>query len=424
MGAQRTLDIKRERRMAKLTEMRARDASLPTAGERTDWDSELRGLGLRLRASGSRNWIVKYRNATGRQRKATLGPWPAVTADAARREARRILGAVAAGHDPVADQRRQHESRVTLATAVADYLEARHRLKPDTVVDYRRAVAQMFNDWADRPLAAITSDAVLARHREITERAGPGAANFSLRVLGAVYSFAMAKYLAEDGEPLFVRNPVKALSAFKAWNRLERRQTVVREHELPAWWRAVQALESATARDYLVLVLLTGLRRREAAGLSWNDVDIPGRTLTISAARAKNGHAHTLPLGPFLLELLKRRRASALGALVFPSARGDASQIATAELTARVAEASGVRFTVHDLRRTFASIAESLDVPAYALRRLLNHAGSDVTSGYLIFNDERLRKPTEAVERYVLSAVGATSSNVSELRHVEVKTPR
>ena len=74
---------------------------------------------------------------------------------------------------------------------------------------------------------------------------------------------------------------------------------------------------------------------------------------------------------------------------------------------AQVSARSDVTFNLHDLRRTFASIAESLDIPAYALKRLLNHKimGSDVTAGYIVTDIERLRKPMQQISQYILSVV-------------------
>ena len=70
-----------------------------------------------------------------------------------------------------------------------------------------------------------------------------------------------------------------------------------------------------------------------------------------------------------------------------------------------------VAFTVHDLRRTFITIAESLDIPAYALKRLLNHAtGADVTAGYIVASTERLREPMQKITDYVLKAAGLKKS--------------
>jgi hypothetical protein len=67
-------------------------------------------------------------------------------------------------------------------------------------------------------------------------------------------------------------------------------------------------------------------------------------------------------------------------------------------------------FSVHDLRRTFITVAESLDIPAYALKRLLNHrAAGDVTAGYIVIDVERLRRPMQHITDFLL-----TSGRVSE----------
>jgi integrase len=74
---------------------------------------------------------------------------------------------------------------------------------------------------------------------------------------------------------------------------------------------------------------------------------------------------------------------------------------------AKVIEATGIQFTVHDLRRTFITVAESLDIATYALKRLLNHRmKEDVTAGYIIRYVERLRKPMQMVTDYLLQQMG------------------
>ena len=69
---------------------------------------------------------------------------------------------------------------------------------------------------------------------------------------------------------------------------------------------------------------------------------------------------------------------------------------------------SGVPFALHDLRRTFATIAESLDISTYAVKRLLNHSvdQNDVTSGYIVTDVERLRKPMQQIDNFILAAAG------------------
>ena len=71
----------------------------------------------------------------------------------------------------------------------------------------------------------------------------------------------------------------------------------------------------------------------------------------------------------------------------------------------KVIERCGVQFTCHDMRRTFITVAESLDISAYALKRLINHRVTDVTGGYIIMDAERLRRPATQVEQFILEKV-------------------
>src|SRR4029077_11443505 len=73
-----------------------------------------------------------------------------------------------------------------------------------------------------------------------------------------------------------------------------------------------------TIRDYLLLVLFTGLRRNEAATLKWSAVDFDARTLTIEDT--KNGIVHALPQTGLLYALLRGRVAKTTSQYVFPGA--------------------------------------------------------------------------------------------------------
>lgn len=191
------------------------------------------------------------------------------------------------------------------------------------------------------------------------------------------------------------------LGQARAWFRERRRQTLVSALDLPAWWRAVMA-EPDLSRDFLLTALFTGMRRGELMKLRWGNVDLNARTLHLPTT--KNGDPLNLPLSPFLADLLTARKAKADGSpFVFPGPGKDGHLVETKKFLLRVATGSGVNFTLHDLRRTFITIAESLDVPHYALKRLLNHrAHGDVTGGYIVVNAERLRRPVDLVAARIL----------------------
>ncbi len=177
---------------------------------------------------------------------------------------------------------------------------------------------------------------------------------------------------------------------------------------------AVLELQNVELRDYFMTVLLTGLRRTEALSLKWDDVDFKARTLTV--ADPKNRKPFTLPLSDYLIDILEARHEAAVGEYVFQSERGRLHNLRYA--IAEVEKKSKVVFCVHDLRRTFATAADHLDVPAYAVKALLNHSNAaDVTAGYIVHDVERLRKPMQKITDYFLAAGGVrASAEVKELK--------
>lgn len=362
-------------------------------------DSIIAGFGLRVTSGGAKSFIVEKR-VDGRVKRKTLGRYGNLTLEQARKEAQKFLGKVATGIDPIREVQELRAQRITLKDAFEDYLATRKNLKPNTLNDYNRSMREMFKDWQSKALKDINRDMVLNRHAEYGQRS-PARADNGMRILRAVFNHALQRYQDASGKPFLVANPVDVLSHQRAWYKVERRQSLIKDHQLKAWYDATMQLNTQTTRDYLHLVLLTGLRRTEAATLTWDQIDFKEKTLTITDT--KNGRVHRLPFSDAIEELLKRRGENQESPYVFPSdaERGHLSEPRTA--IKRVSKLSGVTFTLHDLRRTFITAAERLDIPAYALKRLMNHRDpNDVTDGYIIFDVERLVVPMQKITDFFL----------------------
>ncbi len=152
--------------------------------------------------------------------------------------------------------------------------------------------------------------------------------------------------------------------------------------------------------DYFLLLLFTGMRKTEAASLHWDDIDLKSKTITLQDT--KNREVHTLPMSNFIYDLLERRSRQKTSEFIFPADSKTGYIYEPKKAVLKVVELSGVPFTLHDLRRTFATIAEGLDLPAYALKRLLNHKmNNDVTAGYIMKDVERLRKPMQRIADFL-----------------------
>lgn len=354
-----------------------------------------------------KSFIVETR-INGKVKRVTLGKYGNITAEEARKQAKSILGSVAKGDDPIAEKKTQRVNAMPLKQVLNDYLKARKDLKPRTLTDYHSVLHEVVPDWLDKPLTTITREMIATRHSQHGATNSRARANNAMRVLRAIFNFAMYEYQTGDGQPIIVVNPVKYLSHTRGWFRVDRKQTVIKPHQLIDWYSGITRLVEQEAyrnallwHDYFLLSLFTGMRKTEAASLLWDDIDLKSKTLTLQDT--KNREVHTLPMSDFVYELLERRSRQKTSEFIFPadSKTGYISEPKKAVL--KVAELSGVPFILHDLRRTFATIADSLDLPAYALKRLLNHKmNNDVTAGYIMRDVERLRKPMQQITNFLV----------------------
>lgn len=396
----------------------------PATGRAYYYDTKQPGLVLQVTSTGSKSFQV-YRKVNNKPVRVTLGKFPAMSVETARREALKRLSEMVTGINPNARKKDDEKANITLRQVFADYLAARKALKPGTVRDYKRLLEiEAFPDWLDIPIKSITRDKVQKRHTELGERS-EARANNAMRVLRALFNFAKGQYENENKEALFTDNPVTRISHVKSWYRVERRTSIIKVSELRTWLQAIQALtpqdgaQAETVRDYLQLLLFTGLRREEAARLEWTDVDFAEKTLLIRDT--KNRIPLVLPLSDFLFDLLSERRRGAVNQFVFGNMKTRSGRIEDPKkLIYKLREQTGIFFNPHDLRRTFATIVERLDIPAYALKRLLNHKmNGDVTAGYIVMDVERLRKPMQQVTDFILKEAGLKeSAEIIELKQL------
>ncbi len=377
----------------RLTRRAVDEVPHPKTGQVFYRDTMLSGFGLRVGANSKVFFAEGQVNR--RTRRVTIGRADVFAPEIARKKALVILGEMAEGRDPNAEKRKEKQERVTVEMAFNRFFEARKTLSPNTVSNYRRSEQLYLKAWRKKEMKEITRQMVLKKHQDIGNKHGRTTANNVMRHFRAVNNFTSA---TQDDFP---NNPVEILTQARAWFKERRRQTVVTAVDLPAWWKAVMA-EPDYSRDFLLTALFTGMRRSEVMQLRWENVDLSAKTLHLPTT--KNGDPLTLPLSEFLADLLAQRHEANRGSpWVFPGPGRTGHLVETKKFLLRVSAGSGVSFTLHDLRRTFITIAESLDVPYYALKRLLNHrTNGDVTGGYIVVNAERLREPVELVAKRIL----------------------
>ena len=384
---------------------------LPYPGKQTYfWDSKITGFGVRVNEL-SRSWLVRC-HVAGKKIQVNLGRCDRVDIDVAVSRARAILEDAEQGIAPAdrakekADQKQAAANRtaadlkrdITLGEVFTLYTATRKKLKASTVDCYQTDLDRYVSDWSTLPIRAITGDMVVTKHAEIGKTA-PSHADSTFRLIRALLNFAIEMY---DGE-VVTMNPVKRLSKIGAWYNLERRKTYLADCDLKAWVNGVMNLPHDTPRDILLVILFTGARVGEVRSLTWDALNLGEGVGTFRDT--KTGVPLTVPLCSYLVQLLTTRHEAANKpgeGYVFPS-YGESGHAEDLRASLRlVSDTGGKLITPHDLRRTFISICDELEISVYTRKRLVNHAlPLDVTEGYTMFSMDRLRRVVESVQAHI-----------------------
>lgn len=376
--------------------------------QRLLFDSEMRGFGVLVGVS--KKTFVVQRDVRGKAVRHTIGAYGPFTVEQARKEARQLLARMARGENVNDTKRRERQRGITLESAWELYqghLVTKSR-SAKTIEGYEYIMSKYLKTWLPKALADISREDVHRKHKGLGKSSGPYTANGVFRVFRAVYNRARRQHTE------LPENPCDNID----WFPEHRRPTKLAQSSLADWYQEVSALPEPVRRDYLLLVLFSGLRRTSASEIRWEHVDFERRLLHIP--NPKGGRAFDLPLSDFLVDLLRERQRSdaALESdWVFPASSESGHIEEPKEGPKRI----GTAFRIHDLRNHFITVAESLDISQYAIKLLVNHTlpRDDVTAGYVQVDVERLRAPMQEItdRLRLLCRVGKpTKPNVVSIR--------
>lgn len=342
----------------------------PGKRDRLVFDSEQRGLAVRVVASGSKTYLAQYVTA-GQKRRVPLGSVDAISLAAARDAARAVMGQVAQGADPATQRKARAESakveaqreRMTLARLVADWerLHLAHRsarYRKDATESLKRAL----QEWWNRPAERLQRRDVVA----IVDGLTPSVARALAAYGRACFAWAMRRG-SVPGNP-FVELPVAPSNV--------QRDRVLTDVEAVKVWKAAVA-DTTPYGPIIRLLLLTGQRRDEVRGMTWFEIAPDLTTWTIPGERTKNGQPSVVPLSApaqaILREQLAKRREQRRG-LVFPGEGGKVMFGNWSKSKTALDTATGVTgWRVHDLRRTVATGLQRLGVRLEVTEAVLNH---------------------------------------------------
>ena len=351
----------------------------PREREYTVWDSLVVGLGVRVRPTGGRSYVL-LEDAGGRSRRVSLGPVLLKTIAEVRREC----------HARKAEPEATGAPRCA-APLFRDFVEGAWKeahfdgYKSSTKKGVRSVLdRQLLPAFGSKPLDRI-APAQIGRWFDRFSRTAPGNANHALDLLTQIINFAIARgHLETNPARDAKRNPRRILTRFLS------REEVARLHRVLDRQTRDSRREQA---DIIRLLLLTGCRRSEILRLRWSEVDRDRLVL----ADGKTG-PRIVPLNTQARRILERRLRGA-SPFVFPSPRDPARpRSRNLPFWDRARREAGIQdVRLHDLRHTHASHAVLNGVPVPVVARLLGHADVRTTLRYAHLGDREIQEAAERV---------------------------
>jgi integrase len=402
-------------------------------------DGEVRGLVLQVTPAGIKSWVLRF-YVNGRRVSHTLGRWPELTVAQARKLALEVQGKISQGEDPASTRRAEREAETVAELAKRFKKEHLPTLKPSTRKEYLRLLDNVIlPGLGSKRVKDVQPSDVAAFLSKIRSSTPKGIeANRARATLSKMFSLAGLWGLRADG-----LNPAHG-QARAAETKKDRHLSdkellalgaALRHLEPTEGERPADALEAEESHGLgaLRLSLLTGMRkseiigdaRREIPALTWADVDLDTGTIRLEHHKtSRRKGARIVSLCPPAVELLEHLPKVLGNPHVIPGRRiGEALQdlqgvwervraaVPVLQEKAKVPKKARVNLsdvTIHDLRRSFASLAARMGYPELIVAALLGHAAGSVTAGYARLGADPLRDVVEAIGTRMAALLNGT----------------
>lgn len=379
--------------------------TLPEHGKRNDYqDTKTTGLQLRVTFNGTKTFSV-LRRINGILERITIGRYPDLTIEQARRKAAEINSDVAHGLNP-GEVKRGRKAELTFSDLFVEYLE-RHS-KPNKKTwgeDESKYHTYLAKPLGNKKLSAIDRASIAAIHSSIT-KAGHGiTANRVKALVSSVFGWAISAGLWQT-------NPATGIKL----NKERSRDRFIQGDELPRFFQALADEQNDTMRDYFLLSLLTGARRSNVLAMQWADVNLSRAEWRIK--ETKNGTPHVVALSPEAVEVLHNRKPAEPSQFVFPGI-GRAGHLAEPKKGwQRILERAGIAdLRIHDLRRTLGSWQAKTGASMAIIGKSLNHKNQNTTAIYARLDLDPIRNSVNTATSAMLRAAGLKPSAIVRKLH-------
>ncbi len=373
----------------------------PEVGKRvTYYDTKVPYLALRVSSTGRKSFLVS-RKIKGKSEKITLGAYPAMTIEQARKQANELNGLVASGSNPC-EAKRQLKAEMSLGELFEVYMNRYAKIHKSSWPSDQAQYECYLTFMAKNKLSKIKKVEIQKLHANIGKNKGIYAANRLLALLSKLFSCAI-----DWG--YMTNNPAKGIKKFKEKSR----DRFLQSDEMPRLFKALHEEPNTVIRDYLLISLLVGARRSNVLAMRWDEINFD--TAVWHIPKTKNGESLSVPLATAAIEILKTRKLEQLSPWVFPSKSSKSGHLQEPKSGwKRILQRANIEnLRIHDLRRSLGSWQAATGANLSIIGRTLGHKNVSTTAIYARLNLDPVRESVEAATKAIIDASNTECSIIS-----------
>jgi integrase len=366
--------------------------SIPSNGRAYIRDTREKGLSAYITKSGTITFFVRKR-VHGRDERIILGRFPELSIEQARKAALKAKAEIAQGVDPNEEKKRLRAD-LTFGELFQEFMERYSKKHKKSWAYDEREVKKFLSHWFNRRISQISKQEIQILHEKIHDVNGLYQANRLLERIRAIYN----KAIEWGWEGV---NPTVGIKKYKEKSR----ERFLRSDELPRFFEALAADDNATAKDYIMLSLLTGARKSNVLAMRWEQINFTLGEWHIP--ETKNGEQHRIPLSPVALEILDNRRQHKEGDYVFTGTGAKGHLADPKKAWQRILKRAGIEdLRLHDLRRTLGSWMAASGATTAMIGKTLAHKSQQATKIYERLDLDPVRVSINAAHEAIFTAAG------------------
>lgn len=353
------------------------------------YDTKIKGLELMVTDQGTKSFKV-YRKFNSKPVRVTLGKYPEMTIENARKEAQRVIADMISGKNPN-EEKKNIRSETTFGEMFKIFMERHSKITKKSWIADEQDVPRFLSQWFERKLSTITKQEIQLVHEKIKKENGLYQANRMLARIHIIYNKAIE--WGWNGT-----NPASSIKKFKEKSR----DRFLHPDELPRFFESLEAEPNSTIKDYIYVSLFTGARKSNVLSMKWEDINFERCEWLIP--ETKNGESLRVHLTEKVTDILKNRRQSSSNSKwVFESIGKTGHLVEPKSGWKRILQRAGIKdLRLHDLRRTLGSWQAATGANSYIIGRSLGHKNQQSTAIYARLSIDPIKESVEKAAQAML----------------------